>query len=1460
MKVNTTKKNIISIYLVLSLLITGLIGFFILEDIVDDSGASATKYYVDLKGHGNYTSIQAAINAASVGDTIYVWAGTYYENLTIDKSLTIIGNGTINTTINGSGVDDVVKINANWVNFTGFTVESSGSDWWPTYDAGVKVDGVEHVHVYDVNVSDSLMGISLYNSNNNTIENNTILYNVTYGIQAYFSPDNRILNNTCSGSIIGIIGDYSYGSTILNNTCFGNYYGIYAYYCDYSIIKNNNCSANEIYSIYLDDSSYSKIENNYCSDGMLGIYIYYADADVVNNNTITNQSLAGIIIEYTNSMTIKNNTMTLCGISVFGYQQSQWDTHVIDINNTVNGKPVYYWKNRNSGTVPAGAGEVILACCSRVTVSNQNCSDGSLGIALGYSDNITVKNNNCSNNGFYGIYLQYSTSNEIMSNTCQLNSEYGIQLYSSNFNEIIDNTCTYAWRGISLYMSDSNIIDHNSILKCNYGIYAEEAMINEIINNTINSNRYYGIFFEFYADANYVINNTCNYNYEYGFYIEFSFGNTIINNSFSFNNDTGIYMEYSDDNIIYYNNISNNNYGINLMSAGRNDFYENTISFNLLTGFLISTNSDGNNIYHNLFISNTQQASNSGTNSWSWNQEGNYWDDYIGLDNGSNGRIAGDGIGDTNLPHPGPGCDNYPFVKPYGWLYPARPVLFDPGESVQDGDYTISWLTAARATGYVLEEVDNISFEAPIELYNGTDTDFVINEKPEGTYYYRVKSYNNFFTSNWSIIVDMVVDFPPTTPQNLVVSVYPGGNTLNISWMANIVETRYYELYCKNKTFNTWEVIANINHPMHTFNHTGLIDGEKYYYQLRALDFRNQTSGFSQIIDAVPVDSMAPNAPSRLNATAISDSAIKLMWEPNAESDVAGYIIYMNDTDEGPEGSFHVNYTAHGQNTSYIVPGLTEQITYYFKIVAFDEVPNNSSFSDIVFATPPDVTKPEPPAGLTVSNETYKNLTIHWNASSESDVVGYNLYRSLSFLGPFDKINTELINETQYVDDGLDEATIYYYVVTAVDDFDFESDFSEVIFGITFLAPYPPEINHSIADFEISEDGYDDSSINLYYWFKDINNDPLTFNCVEQDNIEVTFFPSNGTVILQPKKDWNGEVTLTFNCSDGVFEISDEVTITVTSVNDPPGAVEIIKPKDNIKIKEGEAVDLEGSCYDVDIPYGDTLTFKWSSSELGELGTGENLTDIYLGVGKHLITLEVTDNYGEISSASVRVIVEEKEEQKEPKSGYDMNIIYAGIGVVVIIIILVLVIFMVLKKKKSKEEGEEEIEEEEPSPQLMLPGTPGVMGAGAPVPGQPGQPGQIPPQFPFFPPMYMQQPGQPPVMIGPPGFIPPQPQPPVVPPSETPIAPAPETDMVPPVDEQPILPPGETEPSEDISTEIEPPEEPEEIPETRPDDSPDEGSLTNEDLADQQMEKAIESDSPYELQKKEVTSEDEPEE
>jgi len=68
--------------------------------------------------------IQAAVDAASAVDTIEVRSGTYYENVNVDKSLTLIGEDKDTTIINGDGSGDVVKVTADGCTISGFTIQS----------------------------------------------------------------------------------------------------------------------------------------------------------------------------------------------------------------------------------------------------------------------------------------------------------------------------------------------------------------------------------------------------------------------------------------------------------------------------------------------------------------------------------------------------------------------------------------------------------------------------------------------------------------------------------------------------------------------------------------------------------------------------------------------------------------------------------------------------------------------------------------------------------------------------------------------------------------------------------------------------------------------------------------------------------------------------------------------------------------------------------------------------------------------------------------------------------------------------------------------------------------------------------------------------------------------------------------------------------------------------------------
>lgn len=117
---------------------------------------SATEGQVLIVGNGGFATIQAAIDAASAGDTILIAAGTYVENLTIGKGLTLIGLGDV-TIDPASGA--VITISG----------DLNGAD--VTLDSLIVTGGTDGVYVEQTANAGAL-----------TIANSTISGNAQHGI------------------------------------------------------------------------------------------------------------------------------------------------------------------------------------------------------------------------------------------------------------------------------------------------------------------------------------------------------------------------------------------------------------------------------------------------------------------------------------------------------------------------------------------------------------------------------------------------------------------------------------------------------------------------------------------------------------------------------------------------------------------------------------------------------------------------------------------------------------------------------------------------------------------------------------------------------------------------------------------------------------------------------------------------------------------------------------------------------------------------------------------------------------------------------------------------------------------------------------------------------------------------------------------------------------------------------
>jgi nitrous oxidase accessory protein NosD len=160
--------------------------------------------------------------------------------------------------------------------------------------------------------------------------------------------------------------------------------------------------------------------------------------------------------------------------------------------------------------------------------------------------------------------------------------------------------------------------------------------------------------------ANNVTNN--NHGITFSSYSMYS-NNTIIGNSITANN-RGIDIEMGQEggsvsgNTIIQNQIANNKIGI---------------YFTWKSSFVFESNQMNNTIFHNNFISNSQNVVNGHElftpdciNIWDNNGVGNYWSDYNGTD------ANNDDIGDTPYVIDGNNKDNYPLMAPYKETEPTQ--------------------------------------------------------------------------------------------------------------------------------------------------------------------------------------------------------------------------------------------------------------------------------------------------------------------------------------------------------------------------------------------------------------------------------------------------------------------------------------------------------------------------------------------------------------------------------------------------------------------------------------------------------------------------------------------------------------------------------------------------------------------------------------------------------------------
>jgi nitrous oxidase accessory protein len=342
------------------------IGICIIPTIAQDTkeplpSSSGHWLYVGGSGLGNYTKIQDAIDNASDGDTVFVYAGIYYENITIYHEITVLGENKDTTIIDGYETDDVVSIVRNGISFSGFTIQNStlfGGAGITVYSYGGSVE------ITNVRVMDNAVGIFLKS-----------------GIGIYLH-DSIINNNTETGVYVQSLRSEIYDNIIMNN----RYFGIILLHEDvnYTLIKNNRITDHregiwisdmyeisniQIYNnIIMNSSSYgikmgsrdSQIYGNQFWNNSVAFAMIGGQRNDIRGNTFRNNHQGLLIMDVGNNRIHRNNFIQNQEDAFFTYflfvhnarnywYHNYWDGHDFPLPKLIKGQKIflfpYSWGN-----------------------------------------------------------------------------------------------------------------------------------------------------------------------------------------------------------------------------------------------------------------------------------------------------------------------------------------------------------------------------------------------------------------------------------------------------------------------------------------------------------------------------------------------------------------------------------------------------------------------------------------------------------------------------------------------------------------------------------------------------------------------------------------------------------------------------------------------------------------------------------------------------------------------------------------------------------------------------------------------------------------------------------------------------------------------------------------------------------------------------------------------------------
>ena len=479
--------------------------------------------FIDDPANHKWDTIQEGVNDASNGDTVFVYAGNYCENVVVNKSISLIGNGSAETIVESNGTGAVFYVaEADGVKISGFCIENGE------------------------------LGIAVEDADNTTISDCVVRSNSEFGIYVHNGRRTEIRNCSISENYKGLLLMCRVeGSVLKNNTFHNNTYNFGVWSCkpdDYylDIDATNTINGKPIY--------YIVEEQDLVFDGSTGAEIGFLGLVGCKNITVKNHTFVanynGLILVETEDSIIEGCTVSDCywaGIFLGKYSKNNAikNCSIHDVEN----RCIYIWSKADNNQVVDctlyNCEIGIYTLASNTDIANcriYNCSDRGIGFTK------AVKVRDCRvSDCHWGIVGRPKSGNLFTGNTLWNNTRnFGFvptKRVSDFKNQAIDSSNTVNGKPVYYVVGQKDMVFNASQ---DIGFLCSVECENVLIENLEISNNYNGILLV--GTKNATVSNCTVSECHYAIALITDTTDCVVENCTTYNNSHGVFIAYDSAN------------------------------------------------------------------------------------------------------------------------------------------------------------------------------------------------------------------------------------------------------------------------------------------------------------------------------------------------------------------------------------------------------------------------------------------------------------------------------------------------------------------------------------------------------------------------------------------------------------------------------------------------------------------------------------------------------------------------------------------------------------------------------------------------------------------------------------------------------------------------------------------------------------------------------------------------